>query len=130
MIFERSCLGNCSVHNLSDFFCWITLCDLHRYLKISNVSKVIILISSWRGLQRFSYSLFRVRMWDFLYGISLCSKFNPLSANLTKWSDTFKQFVSNSRRIVWVCLTILWGCRVKGLTDIVSYCALQTSFVR
>ena len=35
--------------------------------------------------------------------------FNPLSANLTKWSITLKQFVEFCRRIVWVCLTILWG---------------------
>ena len=33
----------------------------------------------------------------------------PLSADPVKWSNTLKQFVSNSRRIVWVCLTILWG---------------------
>ena len=39
----------------------------------------------------------------------------PLSANPTKWSNTLKQFLSNSRRIVWVCLTILWGWRFKGL---------------
>ena len=32
---------------------------------------------------------------------------NPLSANSTKWSDT-QQFVSNSRRIILVCLIILW----------------------
>ena len=38
---------------------------------------------------------------------------NPLSANATKWSNTFKQFVSKSRRIV--CLAILWGWRLKGL---------------
>ena len=32
-----------------------------------------------------------------------------LSASLTKWSYTLKQFVRFCRRIVWVCLTILWG---------------------
>ena len=31
--------------------------------------------------------------------------FNPLSANPTKWSNT---------RIVWVCLAIFWGWRLKG----------------
>ena len=35
-------------------------------------------------------------------------KVNPLSANPTKWSN-----ISNSRRIVWVCLTILKGWRLK-----------------
>ena len=39
--------------------------------------------------------------------------FNRLSANTTKWSSTFKQFVSKSRQIVWVCLTILWGWRLR-----------------
>ena len=32
-----------------------------------------------------------------------------------KWSNTLKQFVGNSRRIVWVCLSILWGWILKGL---------------
>ena len=39
---------------------------------------------------------------------------NPLSAKPTKWSNTLKQFVGNSRRIFWVHLTILWGWRLKG----------------
>ena len=39
--------------------------------------------------------------------------FNPFIANSTKWLSTLKQFVGNSRRIVWVCLTILWGA-LKG----------------
>ena len=26
----------------------------------------------------------------------------------TKWPNILKQFVGNSRRIIWVCLTILW----------------------
>ena len=34
---------------------------------------------------------------------------NPSSTNPTKWSSKLKQFVGNSRRIVSVCLTILWG---------------------
>ena len=37
-----------------------------------------------------------------------------LSANSSKWSNTLKQFVGNSRQIVGVCLTILWGWRLKG----------------
>ena len=39
---------------------------------------------------------------------------NPLSANPTKWSNALKQFVDKSRRIVWVCLTILSGWRLKA----------------
>ena len=41
-------------------------------------------------------------------------KVNPLSADPTKWSNTLKQFVGNSWRIVWVCLTILLGWHFKG----------------
>ena len=41
--------------------------------------------------------------------------FNPLSTNLTKWSNTV------SRRIVWVCLTILWGLRSKSYHQYLWY---------
>ena len=34
---------------------------------------------------------------------------NLLPANPTKWSYSLKQLVACCRRIVWVCLTILWG---------------------
>ena len=34
---------------------------------------------------------------------------NSLSAYPTKWSNTLKQFIGYSRRIICVCLTILWG---------------------
>ena len=39
---------------------------------------------------------------------SLYNPFNPLSTSLTKWSNTLKQFVGCCRRIVWVCLNVLW----------------------
>ena len=42
-------------------------------------------------------------------------KLNLSSANTTKWPNTLKQFVGNSRRIVWVCLIIFWGLALKGL---------------
>ena len=38
---------------------------------------------------------------------------NPLSANPAKRSNTLKQLVGKSQQIVWVCLTILWGWRLK-----------------
>ena len=38
---------------------------------------------------------------------------NPVNANSTKWSNTVKQFVGFCRRIVWACLTILWGWSLK-----------------
>ena len=47
------------------------------------------------------------KKWYLTYVISL-------SANPTKWSKTLKEFVGNSRRIVWVCLTILWDWRLRG----------------
>ena len=43
----------------------------------------------------------------FHYSLSKCNAFlNLLTANPTKWS--------NGRRIVWVCLTILWGWCLKN----------------
>ena len=42
---------------------------------------------------------------------------NTLSAHTTKWSNTIKQFVAKSRRIAWVCLTILWGWPLKSSMD-------------
>ena len=39
---------------------------------------------------------------------------NPLSANPTKWSYKFRQFVGNSWGFVWVCLTILSGLHLMG----------------
>ena len=39
---------------------------------------------------------------------------NTLRTNPTRRSNTLKQFVDNSRRIIWMCLTILWGWRLKG----------------
>ena len=59
----------------------------------------------------------------FYYNLNIHSKnvsrnewdvFNSLSANFTKWSNTRKQFVACSRRIVWVCLTVLRDWRLKG----------------
>ena len=40
--------------------------------------------------------------------------FNPSITNLTKSSNILKQIVGNSRQIVWVGLTILWGWRLQG----------------
>ena len=38
---------------------------------------------------------------------------------LTVWAlalqNTLKQFAGNNRLIIWVCLTTLWGWRLKGL---------------
>ena len=39
---------------------------------------------------------------------------NLLSNNLTKLSNTLIQFVGKIQQIVWLCLIILWGSRLKG----------------
>ena len=39
---------------------------------------------------------------------------NLLSVSPTKLSNTLKQFVGKRTRIVSMCLTILWGWRLKG----------------
>ena len=54
---------------------------------------------------------------------------NPLSANPTKWSNTLKQLLDNSRRIVWVCLVILWGWRLRWLAWLIQNCFLWTDFM-
>ena len=59
-------------------------------------------LNIWPAAERF-YFWQNVR----LDKIWIC--FSPLSANPTKWSNILKQFVSDSRVIVSVCLTILWG---------------------
>ena len=38
---------------------------------------------------------------------------NLLSANPAKWSNTLKQIIGCCQEIVWVCLIILWGWRLK-----------------
>ena len=51
------------------------------------------------------------------------NSFDALSANLTKWSNTLKQF----RRIVWVCLIILrdWPKMIKHIKGLI----LQNSLI-
>ena len=49
-----------------------------------------------------------------------------LNANPTKWSNILKQFVGYCRQIVWVCLTILLGWRLKDYRPslCINHCAL------
>ena len=58
----------------------------------------------------------------------LVLRLNPLSANPTKWSNTLKTIRPLLRRIVWVCLTILWGWLLK----VYAFCRspiLQKQFI-
>ena len=97
---------------------------------------ISIMIYDWRGISRrahflnvwwdswsrsFRFLLSRIQHRSFLNYVTSHKKwymfvfkvyFNPLNANPTKWSNTLKQFVSNSQWIVWVCLTILLGWRL------------------
>ena len=47
-----------------------------------------------------------------LLGFNFLITVNPLDINPIKWSNTLKQFLHFFWRIVWLCLTILWGWRV------------------
>ena len=59
--------------------------------------------------------------------------FNPLGANPTKWSNTLRQFVGCCRRIVWVCLTILWGWRskdyYKNMSKLLTYFQINIRYL-
>ena len=46
--------------------------------------------------------------------------FNHLSANPTKWSNTFKQFVGCEWQIVWVCYYHFAGLALKGLKHLLQ----------
>ena len=79
-------------------------------LKHENTSGVNDPCPSWRiRWLYFRFFAFSVFLWT---DRRLC--FNPLSANPTKWLNTLKQFVDFCWRNVWVCLTFLWGWRLKG----------------
>ena len=60
--------------------------------------------------ESFNSLLIFLELWE----IIVTATQNPLSANPTKWPNTLKQFVGCSRRIFWVCLTILWGWRLNS----------------
>ena len=55
-----------------------------------------------------------IRLNEVVISCKVFCKFNHLSAKPIKCSNTLKQFVDFCRRIVWMCLTILWGWRLKG----------------
>ena len=53
---------------------------------------------------------------------------NNLSSKTTKWAKTLKHFLGYCRRIVWVCLTILWDWRLKGWINRNSYISYTISW--
>ena len=56
----------------------------------------------------------RSRFPSLMEAVSIAPVFNPLNVSPTKLSNTLKQVVGNSKRIVWVCLTILWDWHLKS----------------
>ena len=71
---------------------------------------------NWDSLYN-TFTYFKQFLWKIHYFTRQMYSFNALSANPTNWSNTLKQFVGICRRIVWVCLTILWGWRLNGYTN-------------
>ena len=66
-------------------FCWLLLLKQNKgFLMLAMFQDNIISLQCW--------------VKEKLY-------LNHLSANPTKWSNTLKKFVGNSRQIVWMCLT-------------------------
>ena len=71
--------------------------------------------NSFKSTLKFCFRRFVMETWKMFFPSAFF--FNPWSANLTIWPNTFKQFVGCYRRIVWVCLTISWGWLLKGSCD-------------
>ena len=79
----------------------------HNLHGLKNLQRKICEIPTWIKKHLF------VTVQNSIFIVPESERFNPLSANPTKWSNTLKQFVYHSRQIVWVRLTILWGWRLK-----------------
>ena len=96
------------------------LSDGLLHFKVTNQQSVLgssLVDLIWWSIYRYFKHLVKHAWWNYFpksFMILVWLGLNPLSFNPTKWSNTLKQFVGNSQRIVWVCLTILWGWRVKG----------------
>ena len=91
-----------------------------RYISAEEIGSKI-----WNLTSPFSFSgVFRPQ--SNVHNKLLSQNLNPLSANPTKWSNTLKQFIGNGGQIVGVCLTILWGWRIKGKN--IFYRVLNTPY--
>ena len=53
------------------------------------------------------------RTVEYIFNFCKSCFLNPLSGNPTESSNTLKQCVGFCWRIVWVCVTILWGWSLK-----------------
>ena len=78
---------------------------LHRTLIISCIMLKMVIctlkVLRWehRKIFKVGFTIFNI----------MHERFNPFNASPKKWSSSLKQFVGNSRQIVWVHLTILCG---------------------
>ena len=126
--------------SINDFFYFLT-CHICNFADettscVCNSSLELLSLKSWKNILHLLWSGLKLMKWNWMQ--KKCHLFisgnkyeqmwakirdemvwefrtvNPLSANTTKWPNTFKQFVGNTRRIVWVCLTILRGWHLKG----------------
>ena len=93
-LFDQQCLYNIQRHILNIFG------DLSRFRSV--IFKAGSLQWHWEE------SLLLPFFMNFIQLI------NPLSANPTKWSNTFKQFVAVGGELL-ECLTVLWGWHLKEL---------------
>ena len=94
----------------------INICHLYHFLSV-NWRKFKLLLQQSQRYNDKARILFKIsnfsRFYPFNWVLTMAF-YNPLSANPTKWSNTLKQFVRCSQRIVWVRLTILWSWRLNG----------------
>ena len=88
-------------HDLLAEKAWFVVLCIYKYQVTSLKSTNSIHLQKLHNIlyAKFSY----INMSYVLY-------INALNANPTKLSNTLKKFVGNRPQIVWVCLTILWGC--------------------
>ena len=102
--------------SLAERFCNISRQNWCKNFSIRNITQIISLLNQINLINQFG-SVSDMEIWKVCNQIITKNKhkFNPLSGNSTKWSNTKNYWtVSCCRRIVWLHLTILWGWHLKG----------------
>ena len=110
--FSSRCLRGSYLHICSEFALRANPTKWSDTLKQFVPAEAYLEYSSKFLMMNYFYKKFSSRCLRGSY-LHIWSEF-ALRASPTKWSDTLKQFVGCCRRIVWVCLTIFWGWRLKG----------------
>ena len=95
----------------SEDLLWSSDSSIEIYLWIMQILEMTSFMKSFRQLS----FIIEIFLMGSLHSITESGFFyvDAISANPTKSSNTLKKFVGNSQRIVWLCLTILWGWRLK-----------------